>query len=54
MCVYIYIYIYIYIYMCVCVCVCVCLVLSHINYCRLFKAKAIFIHKNSSTSNNLV
>ena len=30
------------------------LVLWHINHCRLFNAKSIFIHINSSISNNLV
>ena len=30
------------------------LVLWHINHCRLFIAKSIFIHINSSISNNLI
>ena len=30
------------------------LVLWHINHCRLFNAKSIFIHRNSSISNNSV
>ena len=30
------------------------LVLWHINHCMLFNTKSIFIHVNSSTSNNLV
>ena len=30
------------------------LVLRHINHCRLFHAKSIFIHINSSISNHLV
>ena len=47
---YIYIYIYIYIYKQVWF----GLVLWHINHCRLFNAKLIFIHINSSISKNLV
>ena len=53
--IYIYIYINIYIYICVCVCVCFFgLVLWHINHCRLFNAKSIFIQINSSIPNNSV
>ena len=32
----------------------VCLVLWHINHCRLFNAKSMFTHINSSISNNSV
>ena len=33
---------------------CLSLVLWHTNHCKLFNAKFIFLHINSSISNNLV